>query len=199
MFKFKAADLESQQAGLDAYTPAPTHYLKSVTASAICFLDRDATRSPSPAEHMDLDGERKAGSDGLRVELDSYLQEPRMDPFKVTSEGSGPGITINWCDPLRYWAVCISSQFWHASTDHLCRVPKKGSHTSFDSQWTSFRHKRLRSPASGSFPQARKHVLLAETASTRISWRHSKHSNFRSVVAPLTLTSPWMMWSTLTK
>lgn len=105
MLAFKTADLEAQQESLDAYTSAPAHSLKSVTASASSFLDYDTSRSPSPAQQMDSNVERDAILSGLHTELDSYLSEPRMDRFKTTDQ------TTVYCDPLRYWAVCIFTCF----------------------------------------------------------------------------------------
>ena len=106
MLTFKMADLEAQQESLDAYTSAPAHSLKSVTANARSFLDYDMSRSPSPAQQMDSNTERDAVLSGLHIELDHYIAEPRMDRCKVTDQ-----TTVAYCDPLRYWAVCIFTCF----------------------------------------------------------------------------------------
>lgn len=102
MLAFKVADLKAQQGSLDVYTSAPASSLKSVTTSAISFLDYDGSQSPLPAHYMDSGAQHDALLSGLHVELDGYLSEPRMEPFKVTGQA-----TVGYCDPLRYWAVCI--------------------------------------------------------------------------------------------
>lgn len=102
MVAFKTADLKIQQENLYAYTLAPSHHLKSVTASAISFLGDDGTRSPSPVQHAEFGGHESV-LDGLLVEFDSYLSEPRMQLCKSVSEGSDT--VVQWCDPLRYWTV----------------------------------------------------------------------------------------------
>jgi len=101
MLAFRTADLGAQQQSLDAYTSAPAHNLKSVTASASSFLDYDTSRSPSPAQQTDSTVERTALLSRLQAELDGYLSERRMDRFKTIDQA-----TV-YCDPLRYWAVCI--------------------------------------------------------------------------------------------
>ena len=102
MYAFRVADLEAEQGSLDVYTSAPTHSLKAVTASAISFLDYDGSQSPKPAHHMDSGIQHDAAVNRLHDELDRYLSEPRMEPSKVTGQA-----TVGYCDPLRYWAVCI--------------------------------------------------------------------------------------------
>ena len=111
MFVFKIADLEAHQDTVNAYTTAPAHDLTSITASSIRFLGRDMIRTQSSAQPPDAPytgvSERDAVLDGLRPELDTYLQEPRMKSSQVMDQGSGLGAThVGWCDPLRYWAVC---------------------------------------------------------------------------------------------
>ena len=103
MMTFKTAELKAQQENLYAYTLAPPHHLKSVAASAISFLDDNWTRSPSPIQHTDWCDSRNPVFDGLLVELNGYISEPRVPPYKWVNEG--PDATIQWCDPLRYWMV----------------------------------------------------------------------------------------------
>lgn len=106
MLAFKTADLEVQRRNQSAYTTAPTHHLKSVAASAVHFLGHNTNQLSPPDRHTgSLPGGHESDMvlDGLRVELNGYLREPRMDSVKVTESQSG--ITVQWCDPLRYWAV----------------------------------------------------------------------------------------------
>jgi hypothetical protein len=111
MHAFKTTDLAVQQEHFCAYTRAPEHHLKSVTASAMRFLDRNMNQIPSPAQPAGVapssvnSGEHNVVLEGLCLELDSYIHEPRMDHFKTTDLGSDSGVGISWCDPLRYWAV----------------------------------------------------------------------------------------------
>jgi hypothetical protein len=121
MLAFKKADLDIQRKSLSAYTRAPTHSLKSITASTMRFLDRNMSRTPPPTELADTVtsacsplytsvGEHDMIQDGLKHELDSYLHEPRMAPFKKIaqdSESDGHRLVVVWCDPLQYWMVFI--------------------------------------------------------------------------------------------
>jgi len=201
------ADLEAQRdSSFYAYTTAPTHHLKSITASAVRFLDRNTSRTSPPAQPADVTlscpppcagtGERNTVLDGLHFELDCYLHEPRMDHFKATTRGSEPGIIVVWCDPLLYWQVCISLH-QYVSLNCLHRALKSGSHISSDLQWMSSRCKHLQSLASDSFPQARKHAPLAGIALIRISWKHFRSSNIHFVLVLLTSPGMWMTHSTL--
>lgn len=108
MLTFKMAHLKAQQENYYAYTTAPSHQLKSVTASAISFLGNDWDRSPSPVQRIDSGGERDLLLNGLRTELDDYLAEPRMLPHRLVHEGSDTTATVQWCDPLLYWTVRTS-------------------------------------------------------------------------------------------
>lgn len=115
MLGFRVADLEAQQEGLYAYTSAPAHSLKSVTASARSFLDYSRSPSPSPAQETDSNSQHDALLSGLHIELDGYLSEPRMDPTKVIDNA-----TVQYCDPLLYWAVSIFAYFLGGfSTVHI--------------------------------------------------------------------------------
>ena len=113
MLAFKTADLKFQQES--SYTTAPSHNLKSITASAIRFLDHNASRTLSPAQPVDMLHVSMNKCDvvleGLRFELDIYLHEPRMDHFKATTQDSESGVDIELCNPLRYWAVRIFPHF----------------------------------------------------------------------------------------
>ena len=107
MLAFKTADLQTHE-NLSAYTTALTHNLKSVTASARRFLGRNTNQASGPT-HL-TDGISFGGCDtvldGLQLELDTYLHEPPMVPFKEAQD-SGSGGNIVCCNPLQYWTVCI--------------------------------------------------------------------------------------------
>ena len=115
MLAFKNADLEMvQHQDLSAYTSSPAHNLKSVSASTKRFLNRTANRTPPPIQPADTTAcpppHASAGGhdmvvDGLQYELDSYLYEPPMAPFKEVPQDSGAGNHVVCCDPLRYWMV----------------------------------------------------------------------------------------------
>jgi hypothetical protein len=112
MLAFKTADLEVQQENSYAYTTAPAHHLKSISASAISFLDYNTLQSLPPAQPMDAlyadVGRHDMVLDGLHFKLDTYLHEPLMQHARVSSiQGSESNICVEWCDPLRYWMVCI--------------------------------------------------------------------------------------------
>lgn len=126
MLAFKKADLEVQRESLSAYTTAPAHNLKSIAASTRRFLDRNTGRTPPPTEPANATtlpcpplhagtGGHEMVLDGLRSELDSYLHEPRMAPFKVVSQGPELGSRVVWCNPLLYWMarifLCFNSKF----------------------------------------------------------------------------------------
>ena len=106
MFKSKKADLEAQQDNSYAYSTAPPHHLTSITASAVHFLEDNTSQTQSPTQPANVAIPNTHGQDalvqGLCLELNAYLCEPRMDLFKVTNEGS-----VMVCDPLLYWTVCM--------------------------------------------------------------------------------------------
>ena len=120
MLAFKKADLEGQRENLSAYT-APTHNLQSIAASARRFLDRTVNRTLVPTELTDVTtlacspldagvGSHDMVLDGLQLELDTYLHEPLMVPFKEVAHDSGPGHHVVCCNPLQYWMVSILSR-----------------------------------------------------------------------------------------
>jgi len=122
MLAFKKADLEVQCESLFAYTASPAQCLKSIAASTRRFLDRNAGRTPPPTQLSDAAtlpcsplyadaGGHEVVLDGLRSELDSYLHEPRMPPFKVVPQGPGLGVRVVWCNPLMYWMASIFPHF----------------------------------------------------------------------------------------
>jgi len=116
MRAFKKADLEVERES-SAYTAVPAHSLKSIAASAKRFLDRGVNRTSastqklagvttlprSPPDAGPVG--RDVVLDGLRLELDTYLYEPRMDPFKKDPESDD---RVVFCDPLQYWMVRTS-------------------------------------------------------------------------------------------
>ena len=129
MLAFKKEELDVERGDASAYTDTPTHSIKAVAASARRFLDRTATRTSLLAQHADAAlpcsppytsaSEHNAVLNGLRFELDSYLHEPRAEPFKRVTQDSG-SCHIIWCDPLRYWTVCMHPRF--SSQFSLVRV-----------------------------------------------------------------------------
>jgi len=120
MLAFKTADLEVQQENFYAYIAAPTHHLKSISASAVNFLDH-TMQTLSPAQPTDAlyagASQDDAVLNGLCFELDTYLHEPVMRHSRIT------GTQHEWFDPLRYWTVCIFPCFYvHFSIIHIeCR------------------------------------------------------------------------------
>ena len=78
MLAFKMVDLEAHQENNDAYTTAPAHHLKSIH-----FLGRDMIRKQLSAQPLDMPSagvsEWNVVLDGLRPELDAYLQELPME------------------------------------------------------------------------------------------------------------------------
>lgn len=123
MLIFKRADLEDQQKNLFAYTATPGHPLKSIAASTKRFLERGESRKLQTIQPTDAawshpssnvgPTEHNMALGGLQVELDSYLHEPPVEHYKTVSLGPDLGFGVVWCDPLRYWAVCVffSSNF----------------------------------------------------------------------------------------
>jgi len=119
LLAFKKADLEVEHGDLFAYTPAPPHHLKSMAASVKRFLGRSMNQKPWSTQPTDTTplpslehtntSKHNVVQEVLQFELDSYLHEPRMEPFKIVSQGSGQGSHVVWCDPLRYWMACILS------------------------------------------------------------------------------------------
>jgi hypothetical protein len=199
MLVFKKADLEFKQRS--AYTAAPAHSLKSIGASTSHFLSRntsqtsaDAAVLPSSLPHA---GVCKSGVvlDGLQLELDDYLCEPRAESFIRAGQGSGPDCDVIWCDPLRYWAARIFPRF-NARFSLLDRMPRRSSHTYFDLRWISSWHRLLQLLANSSFPRARRRAPLTKTALIRTSWKHSKPSSFHSALKILTSPNMWRTHST---
>jgi len=112
MLAFKTAELEAQRENSYAYTAAPAQYLKLISASAIGFLGQNMNRTPSLAQPMDVPYTDVSGHDmvldQLNLELDTYLHEPLLKHSKITGiQGSESELCVEWCDPLRYWTVCI--------------------------------------------------------------------------------------------
>jgi len=112
MLAFKRADLEAQQESFHAYTAAPPQYLKSMSASAIGFLGQNMNKTPLQTQPMGVPytniGEHSIVINGLHLELDAYLHEPLLNHSRVTRvQGSESDFCVEWCDPLRYWMVCI--------------------------------------------------------------------------------------------
>lgn len=125
MFTFKLADLKIQRENFDAYTVTPAHHLKSISASAISFLDRNTNRTPLLAQPTDVlytdIGNHDMVLGGLQLELDTYLHEPLMKHAKVTKiQGPGSNVCVEWCDPLRYWTVRVLTPYTntHFSLDY---------------------------------------------------------------------------------
>ena len=111
MLAFKRVDLEAECGSPSVYTAAPTHHLKSITASTMRFLDRNLNRHAQPMEHSlaySNISDHNTVQEALQLELNSYLHEPQMDPFRRI-QGPGPEIHVIYCDPLRYWMACIFS------------------------------------------------------------------------------------------
>lgn len=112
MITFKNSDLTAQKEGRFAYTVTPAHPLKSIAASKKRFMDRRKPPSTqptgtTPSRHLAgacSVSERAAVLEGLQIELDSYLREPRMEHVRNDIEGGDA-----WCDPLLYWAACTIS------------------------------------------------------------------------------------------
>lgn len=118
MLMFKKADLDVQRESLSAYTAAPAHDLKSISASAKRFLVRSANQTSPPTQLVDADtSEHDAILDELEYELDRYLHEPRMEEFKkvVWHSESGDEEVVVCCNPLQYWTArifpCFNFQF----------------------------------------------------------------------------------------
>jgi len=127
MLAFKTAELKAQQENSYAYTAAPARYLKSISASAISFLGQNTNRTPSLAQltnapHTDVGGHDMV-LDQLTLELDTYLREPLLKHSRITEiQGSESEFCVEWCDPLRYWMVCIPPHLnAHFSSIHIGR------------------------------------------------------------------------------
>jgi hypothetical protein len=118
MLAYRKRDLDTERESSYAYTTAPAHPLRSVTASAIWFFGCDQGQMQLRAPSTDIlytgtcEGDKTL--EGLHHELDSYLNEPRIPHIRYTpQEGSQTnpapigGTQPEVCDPLRYWKVHI--------------------------------------------------------------------------------------------
>ena len=99
----------------------PVHSVKAIAVSSKRFLDRTTNRTSLLAQRADVTAlphspprtnisERDVVLDGLQLELDNYLHEPWVEPFKSVIHSLGSCHVI-WCDPLRYWMVCMHPHF----------------------------------------------------------------------------------------
>ena len=95
MLMFKKEELDVEQGNTSAYTNTPTYSIKAIAASARHFLDRTTTQTSLLTQHADAAlpcsppytgaSKHNAVLNGLWFELDSYLHEPRAEPFKSHS------------------------------------------------------------------------------------------------------------------